>query len=363
MSNLTHKYLTINNFSEILLKWDFNQNSRTMPWKGEKDPYKIWLSEIILQQTRVEQGLEYYNRFVAHFPTIRDLALADEKKVFKLWEGLGYYLRCRNLIATARYIHAELKGVFPNTYEDILKLKGVGLYTASAIGSFAFNLPHAVVDGNVLRVLARVFGIKDAIDSTAGKNKFSKLAYDLLDRNKPALYNQAIMDFGATVCKPAIPLCTACVFSKYCVAYNENKVAALPVKEKKIKQRKRFFYFFLIQYHDKIALRERTQKDIWQHLHEFPLIESKNSDEITNAITEAQKKGWLSQSDKIDISDSVYKQKLTHQTIYARFIRVKVYKASNALEAYEWISIKSVSGISFPKIINEFLNKEIIKKE
>ena len=198
-------------FSRILQKWNREKNTRQMPWKGEKDPYKIWLSEIILQQTRVEQGLNYYNNFIKTFPDVHKLAKAPEEKIFKLWEGLGYYTRCRNLIASARYISKELKGKFPDTYEEIKALKGVGPYTAAAISSFAFNLPHAVVDGNVFRVLARIFGISTPIDSTEGKKKFTELANKLLDKKQPGFYNQAIMDFGAVICKPAPCLQSLCV--------------------------------------------------------------------------------------------------------------------------------------------------------
>ena len=204
-----------NVFSNRLLKWNREQNTRQMPWKGEKDPYKIWLSEIILQQTRVEQGLSYYNNFIKTFPDIHKLAKAKDSTIFKLWEGLGYYTRCRNLIATARYISKDLHGKFPNTYEDIKSLKGIGPYTAAAISSFAFSLPHAVVDGNVFRVLARIYGIDRPVDSTKGKNFFTALADKLLDINQPGLYNQAIMDFGAVVCKPALPQCTKCIFKKH----------------------------------------------------------------------------------------------------------------------------------------------------
>ena len=190
-----------------------------MPWKGEKDPYKIWLSEIILQQTRVEQGLNYYHRFIKTFPDVHQLGKAPDAKVFKLWEGLGYYTRCRNLIATARYISKELNGEFPAAYDEIKALKGIGPYTAAAISSFAFNLPHAVVDGNVFRVLSRIYGIQTPIDSTEGKKYFTRLANEKLDKELPGVYNQAIMDFGAIVCKPASPLCGDCVFNKICFAF------------------------------------------------------------------------------------------------------------------------------------------------
>jgi A/G-specific adenine glycosylase len=193
-------------FTKKLMKWNQSSNNRAMPWKGEKDPYKIWLSEIILQQTRVEQGLGYYERFVKKFPTIKHLAKAPEQEVFKLWEGLGYYTRCKNLIATATFISKEKKGKFPDDYESILSLKGVGPYTAAAIASFAYNLPHAVIDGNVFRVLSRYFGISTPVDTAAGKKMYALLAKELLDKDEPGLYNQAIMDFGAVVCKPLQPL-------------------------------------------------------------------------------------------------------------------------------------------------------------
>src|SRR5579859_1431456 len=194
-------------FTKTLLGWNSSGNFREMPWKGEKDPYKVWLSEVILQQTRVQQGWAYYEKFINAFPTIKDLAAALEQKVFKLWEGLGYYSRCRNLIATARKISDEYNGRFPHTYEEILALKGVGPYTAAAIASFAYNLPHAVVDGNVVRVLARFFGITTAADTTSGKKQFAELATALLDPSQAGIYNQAIMDFGATVCTPRNPQC------------------------------------------------------------------------------------------------------------------------------------------------------------
>ncbi|MFT4094170.1 MAG: A/G-specific adenine glycosylase [Niabella sp.] len=354
-SNLTHKYLNFNNFSKLLLKWSEFKNSRQMPWKGEKDPYKIWISEIILQQTRVEQGLEYYNRFITSFPTIRKLACANEKNIFKHWEGLGYYSRCRNLIATAKYIHIEKNDVFPDTYEDILKLKGIGPYTAAAIASFAYNLPYAVVDGNVFRVLARVFGISVAIDSPQGKKLFTSLANKLLDQKTPGIYNQAIMDFGATVCKPVNPLCSDCLFNKNCEAHLQKKTTLLPVKAKKVKQQHRYFYFFIIRHGNKTAIRERTEQDIWRHLHEFPLIELSGDDQVTEAIAGAKALGWFSNCDTVLPVKERYKQKLTHQTITARFLKVKVPTIPPSLTGYSWIDPDALRNYSFPKIINDLL--------
>src|SRR5665213_2201671 len=234
-------------FTTTLLQWNVIKNKREMPWKGEKDPYKIWVSEIILQQTRVGQGTNYYNRFIRHFPTIKSLANAPEKKIFKLWEGLGYYNRCRNLIETAKFIDHNLEGKFPEKYEDILALKGIGNYTASAIASFAFDQPYAVLDGNVFRVLSRFFGIEIPINTTAGKKYYSELAQQLLDKKNPAKYNQALMDFGAVICKPSAPLCPQCPLQKKCTALLKNKVAELPVNTKTIKQKQRFFNYLIVK--------------------------------------------------------------------------------------------------------------------
>jgi len=330
-----------------------------MPWKGEKDPYKIWLSEIILQQTRVEQGLAYYNNFLKTFPTITELACAPDQKVFKLWEGLGYYSRCRNLIATARIITEKYKGSFPRNYEEILALKGIGPYTAAAIASFAFNLPYAVVDGNVFRVLARVFGMDEPIDSTTGKKTFHQLASRLLDAQQPALYNQAIMDFGATVCKPAAPLCTDCFLKKNCVAYIGNRVSELPVKEKKIKITTRNFYFFIIKHKNKIAVKERVAKDIWQHLYEFPLIELLQNQSSEEAVTAARQQGWFSDKSTVKIGNTIYRQKLTHQAIAAVFLEVEVSRAPAALREYDWADRKELGTYSFPKIIHNYLSAEV----
>lgn len=356
MNNLTHKALNRSQFAKLLLKWHQRENKRQMPWKGERNPYKIWLSEIILQQTRVEQGAEYYKKFVHHFPTISDLSNADEKKVFKLWEGLGYYSRCRNLIATAKYIHNHLGAIFPNTYEEILRLKGIGPYTASAIASFAFNLPHAVVDGNVFRVLSRVFGISDAIDSTTGKKKFNQLAADLIDKNMPAEYNQAIMDFGATFCKPALPNCISCIFKNVCIAKNENSVAMLPVKEKKVIQRDRFLYFFVIRHNNSIAIRERLEKDIWQHLNEFPMIELNDEADLEQAMCKAIHYGWFSKNAIIKKPETLFKQKLTHQNIVAQFVQVTEYQKQVPLKNYDWIAENNIMQHSFPKVIKQYLS-------
>ena len=338
-----------------------------MPWKGEKDPYKIWLSEIILQQTRVEQGLNYYNKFIKTFPDVHQLAKAKDSKVFKLWEGLGYYTRCRNLIATARYISKELNGKFPNTYEAIKALKGIGPYTAAAISSFAFNLPNAVLDGNVFRVLARVFGIDKPIDSTEGKKYFSALANELLDKKQPGLFNQAIMDFGAVVCKPVAPLCSSCIYKKKCSAFINNRVNELPVKEKKIIIRKRWFYYLLFEYKNepdpsiktqdyRVAIRQRTGKDIWRDLYEFPLIESAKELGEKSILQQAENKKWLLKKnyEVLDVSP-LFKQQLSHQLIAGRFIKLRVTQKPKMEKDWIWVVKNKAGRYAFPQFINQYL--------
>lgn len=342
-------------FTRKLLEWNAKDNRREMPWKGEKDPYKIWLSEIILQQTRVEQGWSYYLKFIEHFPSVVDLAKAPEEKVFKLWEGLGYYSRCRNLIASARIIHNEHNNIFPRTYEDVLALKGVGGYTAAAIVSFAYNQPYAVVDGNVLRVLARYFGIRTAIDSTEGKKLFASLAQELLPQQQAGIYNQALMDFGATVCKPQSPTCASCPVSKKCIAYEKNQVDLLPVKEKKLKRTQRWFYYVVLRYKDETFITQRTKKDIWQSLYEFPMIEipelELNEKELTTHPAFAT---YLKNGDITGISKP-YVQHLTHQTIHGRFIEIQLRKRPAFPDAFISLSLKNLKAFAFPKLINNYL--------
>ncbi len=343
------------NFSKILLKWNREQNTRQMPWKGEKDPYKIWLSEIILQQTRVDQGLSYYNNFIRTFPDIHKLAKAPEEKVFKLWEGLGYYSRCRNLIYTARYISKERKGRFPDSYDEIRSLKGVGPYTAAAISSFAFDLPYAVVDGNVFRVLARVFGINKPVDTTEGKKHFTTLAESLLDKKQPGIYNQAIMDFGAVICKPAAPLCHQCIFQKSCVAFAQNKVSQWPVKEKKMQVRKRWFYYLVMEYEKELIIRQRTEKDIWQQLYEFPMIEMPGETHIKKILVMAEKEKLLMKGKYVAVSISPMRmQQLSHQLIAAQFISIKLSGKPPLFKDWRWVSKGRLKVYAFPKIITQY---------
>jgi A/G-specific adenine glycosylase len=346
-------------FTPLLLKWNTEKNSRQMPWKGEKDPYKIWLSEIILQQTRVEQGLNYYYNFLKTFPDIHSLARAADEKVFKLWEGLGYYSRCRNLIATARFISTELKGKFPDRYEAIKALKGIGPYTAAAISSFAFNLPHAVVDGNVYRVLARVFGISTATDTTKGKYFFTQLADELLNKKEPGIYNQAIMDFGAVICKPAAPLCTTCIFNKNCIAFLTDKVNVLPVKEKKNTIKKRWFYYLVLQYKNQTAIRKRVEKDIWQDLYEFPLIEPAGELSRKTIGQQIEKKKWLPPKGYELVSLSpLFRQQLSHQLIAGQFIKITLKKKPTRKNDWYWVSVGELDKYAFPQFINQYLREK-----
>lgn len=342
-------------FIKELLSWNRVENKRTMPWKNETDPYKIWLSEIILQQTRVEQGWNYYLRFIEAFPTVQDLAAAPENKVFKLWEGLGYYSRCRNLIASAKTIVNDFNGIFPSSYESILSLKGVGPYTAAAIASFAFNLPHAVVDGNVQRVLARYFGNQTPIDSTEGKKWFSEKAQELLSKKHPATYNQAIMDFGATVCKPQQPLCSDCPLQQHCAAFQTNTVSLLPVKSKKIVVRDRYLNYFALVYKKRVAIHLRTGKDVWQNLNEFALLESSTAATDTAALKKYLKQELKLSSFRIEEGADPIKHKLSHQTLHVKFYVVHVESRPNLGKDFQWISRKEIELFAFPKVIVNYL--------
>lgn len=345
-------------FTHDLLKWDKKKNRRRMPWKGEKDPYKIWLSEVILQQTRVEQGIGYYKRFISTFPDIFQLAKAKKEKVYKLWEGLGYYTRCRNLIETAKFITKEKKGKFPTVYKDILALKGVGEYTASAIASFAYNLPYAVVDGNVFRVLARVFGINMAIDSAEGKKYFSALARGLLEKTNPGIYNQAIMDFGAVVCKPVNPECVECCFKKYCKAFIENKVGLLPLKKKKKAVQNRWFYYLIAEYKNGLYINKRTANDIWKDLYEFILIETEQRTAIETIIRKAESKGLLKKNTyKIEYISPEHSQLLSHRRIRGRFIKLK-FSVRPVLPGFIYATKKRLNHFAFPRYINSYLDHD-----
>lgn len=343
-------------FARKLLHWNQYENNRQMPWKDEKDPYKIWLSEVILQQTRVEQGLKYYQNFIATYPDVQTLAAAPEEKVFKLWEGLGYYSRCRNLIQTANYISKKLDGVFPTAYETILSLKGIGSYTAAAIASFAYNLPHAVLDGNVFRVLSRIFDIEIPIDSTKGKKEFSALAQSILPQKKAGVYNQAIMDFGAVVCKP-VPVCDDCFFKKQCLAYLAGKQDLLPVKEKKNKIKKRWLNYFIVQCGDEFLIGQRTEKDIWQNLFQFLLLETEKGVK-TKTLLSLLKKQFGLQPSSIIIEWSE-EQRLSHQTICFHFIIITI-KKKRTVPNYNWVKLPQLQSLAFPKTLQQATQRHLV---
>lgn len=332
-----------------------------MPWKGEKDPYKIWLSEIILQQTRVEQGLDYYKRFIHAFPTVERLAKASEKKIFKLWEGLGYYTRCKNLIASAKLIAKEKKGKFPDTFQEILALKGVGPYTAAAIASFAYNLPFAVVDGNVYRVLSRFFGIDEKISGNKGKKIFETIANEVLDVKSPGIYNQAIMDFGAVICKPKNPICNACPLKTNCVAHLQGITDKLPVKKGKMARKSRWFYYLIIEHNDKFYVRKREAKDIWENLYEFILLETQKM-MSAEQIKELPGFKKVTGKNRIEVKNfsKLYRQQLSHQTIQGRFIHLKA-QYEIPLMGYKAVTLKELRKLPFPRFITGYL-KEIVGK-
>lgn len=339
-------------FKNTLTNW-YSGNKRDLPWRDTKNPYHIWLSEIILQQTQVKQGLPYYETFIKQYPSVFDLANATEQEVLKLWQGLGYYSRARNLHTTAKYVAFELHGKFPDNYKDLLKLKGVGDYTASAIASIAFNEVAAVVDGNVYRVLSRYFGIETPINSTNGIKEFKALASSLIDKEQPATFNQAIMEFGATQCKPKNPYCMVCPFKESCVAFQKSLIDSLPVKLKKTKVKTRFFnYLVCIDEDNKTLLEKRTSKGIWQNLYQFPLIESNKSlsseefhllnleNSILNNITFDY---YLYNTvDKI--------HKLSHQHLYTKFWIIETDNLSDKA-----ISIKDIKAYPVPVLIGDFI--------
>lgn len=354
-----------NYFQQKLLQWHEFENKRELPWKGEKDVYRIWLSEIILQQTRAEQGWKYYERFLKAYPTIQKLAKAPLEDVYKLWEGLGYYTRCRNLHATAQKIVFEFRGEFPKSYDEILKLKGVGPYTAAAIASFAYNLPHAVVDGNVFRVLSRFFGETTATDSGTGKKLFEQLANDCIDQKNAAVYNQAIMDFGATVCKPDNPLCNICVLRKKCVALKNEMVMQLPVKEKQLKQRSRWFVFFILEHKGAFAVQQRTEKDVWQNLYQFPAMEFHTEKEWkaflkSKSILEKQTLFTSATAQQTALTKPVV-QKLSHQTIHAAAVVVRVPLLKSKMKQVEWKTKEKLKQLPFPKIIHQLIQGKVME--
>ena len=334
-------------FSTILIDW-YLKNKRELPWRNTTNPYHIWLSEIILQQTRVNQGLPYFESFTSNFPSINDLANATEDEVLKLWQGLGYYSRARNLHATAKFISANLNGIFPKQYDEIIKLKGIGPYTAAAIASFAYKEQVAVVDGNVFRVISRYFGIFDDISTSKTRNVFQDLANELICKSNPDLFNQAIMDFGATQCTPKNPDCLNCVFQENCFAFRNQKTTELPVKLGKTKVSNRYFNFII--YKDKsdfTIIEQRVEKGIWQNLFQFPLIETTESVDLKNI------KSLINESFQniIKLNQTEIIHKLSHQKLHINFWELEVDEISNENK----ISIEDLNTFAFPIVLSNFI--------
>ncbi|WP_057937109.1 A/G-specific adenine glycosylase [Algoriphagus resistens] len=355
---MDHKTTEYQAFSHQILTW-YRENPRDLPWRGTDDPYKIWLSEIILQQTRVAQGLPYYYAFVTAYPTVKDLALASEEEVLRLWQGLGYYSRARNLHACAKSIWFEMSGEFPDTYDKLLKLKGVGSYTASAIASFAYGEVKAVVDGNVFRVLARYFGIETDIASSRAKKEFEALANQLIPKDHPGEFNQAMMDFGARLCTPRNPDCESCPFKTSCFARLHNMVSDLPVKINKVKIKERHFHYYVIKCGNSWVWKKRTSGDIWEGLHDFPQVESSEElPSLTMDIPSALKEEPL-------LLPKNYRHVLSHQRLNAVFSEMKI-KEENFEELENWcenegfmlVAEDKIESLAKPKLIVNFLNDQ-----
>ena len=346
----------MNNFSEILINW-YREHKRELPWRESSDPYLIWISEIILQQTRVVQGYDYFIRFIKRFPDVTSLAEADEDEVMKFWQGLGYYSRARNLHAAAR----SMNGVFPKTYPEVLALKGVGEYTAAAICSFAYNMPYAVVDGNVYRVLSRYLGIETPIDSTEGKKLFASLAGEFLDKSRPAVYNQAIMDFGAIQCTPQNPACLFCPLAGSCMALSKSMVAQLPVKQHKTKTTERFLNYIYVRAGACTFINKRTGNDIWKNLFELPLIETASSvtEEELLALPEFIK---LFDKEEVPVVRSIcrnVKHVLSHRVLYANFYEVVLPEKTKSFSSYLKIKTNELEQYAVPKLKHAFLENYV----
>jgi A/G-specific adenine glycosylase len=354
--------LNRNAFTSNITEW-YKQSKRSLPWRETKDPYLIWLSEIILQQTRVIQGLPYYRQFVEKYPTVFDLARASEKEILRLWQGLGYYSRARNLYKCARVIADDYQGVFPETAKELLTLPGIGKYTAAAVASLFFAESVPVVDGNVYRVLARYFGVDMDIGSAKAFDFFYKLSLKILDRSNPGEYNQAVMEFGALYCTPKNPHCEDCFLRGGCLAFSKSWQNRLPVKKKKQQPRQRYFYYFIIRHNGHILMRQRTGKDIWRGLYEFLLIEQTNpvSDKV---LEHAQLEELIKFAANIEIDDKIIRHVLTHQILNVNFAVVNVKSKGNladnlAAKKLKWYDMKTIETLPKPVLIANYLNTEL----
>lgn len=348
----------MNFLHDTLINW-FATNRRDLPWRHNPTPYQVWLSEVILQQTRVNQGMDYYLRFIERWPTVTDLAKASEEEVLKMWQGLGYYSRARNLHHCAQQVVAEYKGQFPADFEKFRQLKGIGDYTAAAIASIAFNLPHAVVDGNVYRVLSRLYDIDTPININEGQTLFAQLADDLLNREQPGLHNQALMEFGALHCTPKNPNCLLCPLQAQCLAFTNQTVMQRPVKLQKVKVTTRYFNYLVIRVKNNIYLHKRNDNDIWKNLYDFPCIESEQPMSVDEVLASEQFKQLIENKPFTIIKTSpIFTHKLTHRTIVAQFIEIKLEQNLLQIETKDLFLTPEtdLGNFPIPRLIDLYLN-------
>ncbi len=345
-------------FANELISW-YTQHKRDLPWRHTTDPYVLWLSEIILQQTRVEQGMPYFYRFLEHYPTVAHFARATEGEILKDWQGLGYYSRARNMHHTAQVVMQQFGGQFPSNYAALISLKGIGEYTAAAISSFAANEDQVVVDGNVFRLLARYFGLDTPINSSRGKKQFTELAQSLLPKGKAGLFNQALMEFGSLQCKPTQPLCETCPLQSSCFALSAKKVNQLPVKVKKQPVRERFFNYVVALRGTQIALQQRGAGDIWQGLYEFPLLESQQVLSPEQLLQHDWFRTNFGDTSRIEWVHGPVKHLLSHQRIFAQFVVLQVPDTATAAAPWQFVSLDAAEKLAKPKLIFEFLIKLI----
>ena len=342
-------------FSSEIIGW-YHRHKRDLPWRHTTDPYVIWLSEVILQQTRVAQGLPYFHRFLTHFPNVAAFAAASEEEILVHWQGLGYYSRARNMHHAAKTVVTEYNGLFPNRYSDLIKLKGIGEYTAAAISSFSSNEAKAVLDGNVFRLLSRYFAIDEPINSSKGKKLFSALADELLDRTCPGIYNQAVMEFGAIQCKPSGPNCGDCVLRVGCRAFAEGRVDHLPIKLKGKDSRNRYFNYFVVQQEGQIVMTKRGKGDIWENLHELPLIETTRLLDIHELTASAEVIDTFGMDANLTLVSGPVKHVLSHQNLFAQFVKVVLKKPFDEKKVKgNYVFIKDLSTLAKPKLIYSFL--------
>lgn len=348
------------NFRKKILSWYYS-NRRELPWRFNINPYNVWIAEIIFQQTRINQGIDYYNRFIQRFPDIRSLVQSSEDEVLKMWQGLGYYSRARNLYATAKIIYSEYNGVFPSSYNEIIKLKGIGDYTAAAIASVAFNEPIPAIDGNVYRVLSRLFAVEIPVDSTIGKKQIKEIATSLIDPEYPGDFNQALIEFGALQCLPRNPTCSDCLFNSVCEAFKTQSVEFFPVKIKKTKMTVRYFNYLVIDQGETIQFNKREGNDIWKNLYDFPMIETKERISPEEFMTSPDWREFFNNDilTIVNISEEIPHQ-LTHQKIIARFYFIEVDKNKKYCSTCITVDKKDIFALPVPKIIENLLNRTFI---